>query len=129
MATKDSRRKMTHEQALTYKKHLEAIQNEYKQLQGFLTEIGIKPVGGWSDPLDFSLVKGIKVSDWLAKDGCTECMVVCFDDPCDCTECGDDRREIDSRFDRVSFRAIPRDTQILVDTVRSKGLKVFLMRK
>lgn len=129
MEKKKTKTKMTHEEAQVFHKHMKAIQQEYGKLQQYLNEIGIRPVGGWTDPVDFVLAKGIKVSELVAKDGCTECMVVCFDDPCDCTECGDDRKEIEDRWDKVSFRALPADTNILIENVQTKGIRLHMRRK
>jgi len=66
--------------------HFKNIATEIKKLQGYLDEIGIRPIGGWRDPFAYSVIMGVGIVDKESGD-CTECSIVCFDGGCDCVEC------------------------------------------
>jgi hypothetical protein len=106
---KSKGKKLSAAEAKVVSKHLVAIEAEHKKLQQYLTSVGIQPAAGWKDPAKYKLVSGIIIghSGAACTEGCTECSVVCFDDPCDCTECGDDRHTFEDIWnDQINIENI-----------------------
>lgn len=124
MTKKPISKKLTEKQKLSLKKHIEKIQAAHKELQEVLSGIGIKPVGGWKDPAEFQLVRGIEFVKEEC-DECDECSVVCFDGDCgECLECAGDV----IKFENIRWTSYPAD-RVLVETTREGILKVHLKAK
>lgn len=118
---------LTPEQRKNVNMHFKRILEAEKNLQNYLKEAGLEPVGGFPDIRDYSLVSGLRVIDSVSND-CTECSVVCFDNGCDCVECENKYAFVPEDFSilraqsHFDFKSAIIKPEIVRPTLRSKKI-------
>lgn len=77
-------KKLTEEQSAVVKQFLNKLEQNQKELQRYLKEIGIEPIGGWKDHSKNYVIKGLKYD--CDDSGCAD--PACGDCDGGCGECG-----------------------------------------